>query len=843
MTRRLFFQAFESSWWLVGSLVTVLVVAVLLIRLLQYERQLIPARPGYWLLGLRVCVITILALALAEPVLSWSLDRTRSGRIVVVVDVSDSMTITDAHASAAEKIRWARGLRLMGNSTIDQRLDDWVASLEAGREPEWVSADETSDPQRRKRLATIRQQNLQAILGSMDTLSRRQVVSKLLQDSPRPLLPELEAVGTVELRFFGGTVQPGELATLTGQVPESLQSDQTDLSAALQGVGHTEEFPVAGIVLFSDGRQTTQADPLSVATELGTQSVPVFPVAVGSRRSPRDLAIASIDAPRTVFLDDQPRITARVRTGGYRNQPVEIQLFPEDDPDDVTTRTIEPRSNSQDVIFQLSAKRLGRQRYVVRTEPRPDELRDDNNQRSFTINIVDDVAKVLLIEGEARWEFRFIDNALTRDERTEIQRVVFAQPFLGLQDQPYFQNRLEIPTGKDALQRSLLADTDLVIIGDAGPAGLGEDAWKLLETFVAETGGTLVLVAGKHNLPLGHRSKTLGQLLPVTDLVPLETPGDAGRAAPTERGFQVELTPEGQQEPMLQFHVESEENRRIWDGLAGHLWGLVGTARPGTTVLAKARLRADNEQPALERERALALFVRQYYGLGQVLWLGIDSTWRWRHRVGDTYHHRFWGQLARWAARNKSVSSNESVRLGVEAAEVSANEAVVVTARWQRGVLRRHGQLEARAEIYHTDAAAGDPPQAVLLVPLADRPLLWQGRTTALPPGDYQVRLAVSGAEIATDDVTADVYVHPPRSGELTDLSADPEHLADIARASGGELISVDQLDRLPDQLQRSTHLAALTGDIPLWNHWGILVLLFTFMTAEWVVRKVHGLP
>ena len=46
----------------------------------------------------------------------------------------------------------------------------------------------------------------------------------------------------------------------------------------------------------------------------------------------------------------------------------------------------------------------------------------------------------------------------------------------------------------------------------------------------------------------------------------------------------------------------------------------------------------------------------------------------------------------------------------------------------------------------------------VQAVPLADRPLLWQGRTTALPPGDYQVRLAVSGAEIATDDVTADDY-------------------------------------------------------------------------------------
>ena len=45
----------------------------------------------------------------------------------------------------------------------------------------------------------------------------------------------------------------------------------------------------------------------------------------------------------------------------------------------------------------------------------------------------------------------------------------------------------------------------------------------------------------------------------------------------------------------------------------------------------------------------------------RALWVGTDGTWRWRHRIGDTYHHRFWGQIARWAADNKAAAGNDLI--------------------------------------------------------------------------------------------------------------------------------------------------------------------------------------
>jgi hypothetical protein len=59
----------------------------------------------------------------------------------------------------------------------------------------------------------------------------------------------------------------------------------------------------------------------------------------------------------------------------------------------------------------------------------------------------------------------------------------------------------------------------------------------LLERFVAETGGTLVLMAGKNDFTLGFRSPTLERLLPLTNARPINIDNNNGAGDPTERGF------------------------------------------------------------------------------------------------------------------------------------------------------------------------------------------------------------------------------------------------------------------------------------------------------------------
>ena len=221
MNHHLVFHAFDSPARLILGGLAILAAAFLLTRLLQFERQLVPPRASRWLLGLRLAVVILLGLALAEPAMSISRDLARRGRIVIAIDRSESMTMTDVQSTSAEKLRWARGLGLIGNDRINPRLDRWIADLDAEREPRWIDPGETEDPERQKELSGIRRTNLDEVLASVARLSRQQVVDRLLAPNSE-LVQSLSSVGDIEYRVFGGQAQAISVEAITGKPPESL---------------------------------------------------------------------------------------------------------------------------------------------------------------------------------------------------------------------------------------------------------------------------------------------------------------------------------------------------------------------------------------------------------------------------------------------------------------------------------------------------------------------------------------------------------------------------------------------------------------------------------------------
>src|SRR5205823_107569 len=126
-----------------------------------------------------------------------------------------------------------------------------------------------------------------------------------------------------------------------------------------------------------------------------------------------------------------------------------------------------------------------------------------------------------------------------------------------------------------------------------------------------------------------------------------------------------------------------EESERRWAALPLHYWGQVGIAKPGATVLATY----DDDLAAAGSDRAgwekrNGIMVRHNYGFGRVLFVGLESTWRWRFKAGDTYHHRFWGQAIRWAASDKPLLiGNEFLRFGPRRPAVPQGQEVDLVAR------------------------------------------------------------------------------------------------------------------------------------------------------------------
>jgi hypothetical protein len=289
--------------------------------------------------------------------------------------------------------------------------------------------------------------------------------------------------------------------------------------------------------------------------------------------------------------------------------------------------------------------------------------------------------------------------------------------------------------------------------------------------------------------------------------------------------------------PMLQLAADVATTRQRWSGLPRLPWAIAGRAKPGATVLA-----------TVDENASSVVMAAQPYGLGRVLWVGTDGTWRWRHRVGDAYHHRFWGQVVRWAASGKLGAGNAFVRFGPVRPRAAEGEPVRIQARLSEAVPGVGPDLLFAARVFRAGSNTAESESAVVaLRPVPGRPRTFEGESPALPVGSYAVRLDAPGLadalRLGKPPPEAPLDVVARDTSERVELAAARDPLERLASATGGVLVPDSEADRLPALIRTRTKEIVRTAETPLWDSPGALLAFFAILTAEWVTRKRVGLP
>jgi hypothetical protein len=785
-----------------------LVPLLLIIALYRYELKLVPPLTALLLLGLRVGVLTLIVFLVGlRPVYARDVTSNVPGTIYVVVDRSDSMDVADPQRTADEKLRLARALNLAADVDLDK-------------------------------------------------LTRTETAQRVLSAEGVGLLPALAKQHDVKLLGFHRDIwelKPDQFAELfagRGQetVPQRVESGAayTDLRLPLlraleQPSSNTSK--VLGVVILTDGQHNYGESPVKKAIELGERKIPIFPVALGAERPPPDVAVALVKAPNNVFKDVDAPIEVRFKATGLAAQDLKVELFRDTDKTLLEERLVHHDGKDQEYSerFTVRLDKPGTQTLTAKVtplNPNTKEARTDNNSKPVVVNVADDTAKVLLIDGEARWEYHYLASALQRDRTMKVAGVVFEQPRLDKKlplDEVEKRGlpKQQLPTGPDAL-----ADYDCIILGDATAEQLPLADRVRLEKYVADRGGTLVIVAGKRAMPLGYPeldpSGDGGD--PLRKLLPIEEP----RVVTPEDGFPVMLTQDGKDAEFMKLDADSGKSLTRWEELPRHYWAVVGKAKPGALVLAQV-------------EKDQALIARHNYGFGRVLYVGLDSTWRWRYKVGDTYHHRFWGQAIRWAAADKPlVSGNKFLRFGTPQPNYRQGEEVEVVVRLNEEAGPLKPDLLAAARVIRKDGKDGKE-EAVALIPLGKRegqPRVLQGKLANLPPGQYAIELAIPDLAGKLDDpadekkpLRATFNLLPPDSSEMIDLQTNRPLLDELAARSGGQVFTPEDAAELVQKLlaQKIPHTEHY--EQPVWQWWMVLVLVVVLLTGEWIGRKWAGLP
>jgi hypothetical protein len=641
----------------------------------------------------------------------------------------------------------------------------------------------------------------QLLSDKSEIVSRAEWVQKALASE---VWKPLEADGANEVVAMAIASPPKEEGVLAG----------TDLEAPLSELLE-KETNLRAVVLLSDGDFNLGQPPVAAAQKMRLRGVPLFPIPVGSNVRLPDLDLLSVTAPTYGIVGENVQIPFTVRSSLDRQVRTIVRLRDESGRERTKDIVLAPNSETYDSILWRLEKE-GSSTLELSIPVADGELVASNNSRKFNIAGRPEQIRVLIVETLPRWEYRFLRNALSRDPGVELSCLLF-HPQLGKGDGPdYIQ---EFPNKPEELSKY-----DVIFLGDVGVATdqLTKEQCTLIRGLVENQASGVVFMPGPQGNQFTLLDTDLADLMPVNLDETRKTGFSESIAAP------LNLTSEGRSSLLTMLGDSEEENPEIWRRLPGFYWHApVLRAKGGTEVLAVHGNRRGKFGP-------VPLLVTKAAGSGKVLFMGIDSAWRWRRGVEDLYHYRFWGQVARWMSYQRNMAAGQRVRLFFtpERPEPGATVTLNANAFDANGAPLQQGSVAVdltspdgrtqRIELQKNESAWG----------------AFSGRFRVDLPGAWKLRATASGAEdspVETTILAQGVEI------EKTGQPSRPEVLEEMAKVSRGRIIQPEQLAELIKEITALPEPRLIENRIPLWSHWATIATLVALLGVFWVGRKLNG--
>ncbi len=212
-------------------------------------------------------------------------------------------------------------------------------------------------------------------------------------------------------------------------------------------------------------------------------------------------------------------------------------------------------------------------------DPLPNEENAKNNKLIRLVNVDDRKAKILYMEGEPRWEFKFLRRAVEDDRNLHLTTILrTTQNKIYVQD-PYGDAPKNIKDGFPTRVDDMF-EFDGLILGSSEVAYFTPTQLDLIHQFVDRRGGGLLFLGGKDSLADGGYKQSV-----LNDLIPVNLPDKKGTfiRAPAD----VELTAAGRDSLITRLEEDPEKNIERWKKLPYLMnFQVPGQPKPGAVVLA-----------------------------------------------------------------------------------------------------------------------------------------------------------------------------------------------------------------------------------------------------------------
>ncbi|QDV50946.1 vWA domain-containing protein [Gimesia fumaroli] len=748
--------------------------------LYKRDAQQVPAGRRYLLYAIRISILLLVVAMLLEPILVLSKEEKIPSHLLVLLDTSLSMSLKDAWKDEEKAIDVSQKLGMSANTDA------------------------------------LRQMN------------RMQLAQKLVNE---PFIKDLAADGTrtVHLHGFSDKFDPESLKLSeewkTGGTGTAIASSLRQALLSYTGM------PLSGVLLISDGQSTAGEPPEEVLQMLSDEGVPLVTVGVGTTDGPRNAAISQLEASPVVFVQDTNELTVHIESRGMQAESA--------------TLLIEQRRNGgpwqefareeivlnldgqlQPKTYQFSETKTGKLEFRAKLMNTGPEISQDDNLASAEVRVIRQRLNVLFIAGSTFPEVQFLRNTFLRDRQINLSSWLMAA------DKTY-EHPGDLPIRRLPVTQEELNDYDCVILYDPDPTQWPVNFPDLLTNFVTKAGGGLVYIAGEMQTAQMFDRQSDPSLSWLNLLPVIREPGlfrsQVQIRLSARSPWKLDVTDQGFQDPIFTFSSDRQANERALENLPGMFWHFpVTKAKPGATVLA---VHAD---PRMRNEYGQeVLIASQRVGPGWSIFIGFDSTYRWRY-MDEQFFDGFWARVVDRAGRSKQLGGNYPFRLSTPQATYQPGGQAKIVARFLD-----ESQMESGLQRLYGEVERGDDQPIPLTLTAGNKVGDFSTTFPVSQPGTYFVRvwLGDEAAGASVKAATLPIKVEFPNK-ELENPALDEAFLQTMAVSTGGRVYQISEADEIVNAFKIKQVSRLLEERQEIWDAPIFYILIFGLLVSEWILRK-----